>query len=52
MPLYPHYSRLVDRGTPKPKALVALSCRLVRIMYALVRDGRCVSAQATQPQLA
>ncbi len=29
MPLYPYYARLVDRGTPKPKALVALSCRLV-----------------------
>jgi len=49
MPLYPHYARLVDRGTPKPKALVALSCRLVRIMYALVRDGRCFSVQIPQP---
>jgi len=54
MPLYPYYLRLVDRGTPKPKALVALSCRLVRIMYALVRDGRCFSVQAPQsmPQVA
>jgi transposase len=49
MPLYPYYARLVDRGTPKPKALVALSCRIVRIMYALVRDGRCFSVQVPEP---
>jgi transposase len=42
--LYEYYARMVDRGMPKPKALVALCCRLVRIMYALVRDGRCFSS--------
>lgn len=51
MPLYPYYARLVDRGTPKPKALVALSCRLVRIMYALVRDGRRFSVEVPKPTL-
>jgi transposase len=51
MALYPYYARMVDRGTPKPKALVALSCRIVRIMYALVRDGRCFSVQAPKPTL-
>ena len=44
-PLYSYYSELVRRGKPKPVALVALSCRLVRLLYALVRDGRCYSAQ-------
>lgn len=45
-PLYEHYARLVNRGVPKPKALVALSCRLMRIMYALTRDRRCFSNEA------
>jgi transposase len=43
MPLYPHYAELLRRGKPKPVALVALCCRLVRLLYALVRDGRCYS---------
>ena len=45
MPLYPYYAELVRRGKPKPVALIALCCRLVRLLYALVRDGRCYSAQ-------
>ena len=45
MPLYPYYAGLLRRGKPKPVALVALCCRLVRLLYALVRDGRCYSAQ-------
>ena len=45
MPLYPYYAELVRRGKPKPVALVALCCRLVRLLYALVRDGRCYSPQ-------
>jgi transposase len=44
-PLYEHYARMVNRGVPKPKALVALSCRVMRIMYALVRDRRCFTDQ-------
>lgn len=44
-PLYPYYAELLRRGKPKPVALVALCCRLVRLLYALVRDGRCYSAQ-------
>jgi transposase len=43
MPLYPYYAELVRRGKPKPVALIALCCRLVRLLYALVRDGRCYS---------
>ncbi len=39
-PLYPYYAELLRRGKPKPVALVALCCRLVRLLYALVRDGR------------
>lgn len=42
-PLYPHYAELLRRGKPKPVALIAVSCRLVRLLYALVRDGRCYS---------
>jgi transposase len=45
MPLYPYYAEMLLRGKPKPVALVALCCRLVRLLYALVRDGRCYSAQ-------
>ena len=44
-PLYPYYAELLQRGKPKPVALVAVCCRLVRLLYALVRDGRCYSAQ-------
>jgi len=42
-PLYPYYAALVARGKPKPLALTAVCCRLVRLLYALVRDGRCYS---------
>jgi transposase len=49
MPLYCYYARMVERGVPRPKALVALCCRLVRIMYALVRDGRYFSTEAPSP---
>jgi transposase len=44
-PLYEYYARMVNRAVPKPKALVALSCRVMRIMYALVRDRRCFTDQ-------
>jgi transposase len=44
-PLYPYYAELLRRGKPKPVALVALCCRLVRLLYALVRDGRGYSTQ-------
>jgi len=40
MPLYPYYAEMLRRGKPKPVALIALCCRLVRLLYALVRDGR------------
>ena len=32
------YTRMLARGMPKIKALVAISRRLLRVMYALVRD--------------
>jgi transposase len=32
------YEKYLDRGTPKPKALVAISRRLLRVMFAVVRD--------------
>ncbi len=42
-PLRPYYAALVERGKPKTVALTAICCRLVRLLYALVRDGRCYS---------
>jgi transposase len=32
------YQSYLDRGTPKPKALVAISRKLLRVMFAIVRD--------------
>ncbi len=32
------YTRMVDRGMPKTKALVAISRKMLRVMYALARD--------------
>ena len=52
-PLQPYYAALVARGKPKTVALTAVSCRLVRLLYALVRDGRCYSEcppEAGHPQ--
>jgi len=54
-PLQPYYAALVERGKPKNVALTAVSCRLVRLLYALVRDGRCYSEcppQENRPQAA
>jgi transposase len=45
MALHDFYSRLVSRGKRKKKAVVAAACRLVRILYALVRDRRSYSEQ-------
>jgi transposase len=39
MPFYSFYRRLVDRGTEKIKALVAVARKLLRVMFALVRDS-------------
>ena len=54
-PLQPYYAALVARGKPKTVALTAICCRLVRLLYALVRDGRCYSERppkAGYPQAA
>ena len=32
------YARLLERGMPKMKALVAISRKLLAVMFALVRD--------------
>lgn len=44
-PLYDFYARLVARGTEKIKALIAVACKLVRLLFALVRDGRYYTEQ-------
>lgn len=54
-PLRPYYVALVERGKPKNVALTAVCCRLVRLLYALVRDGRCYSEcppEVNRPQAA
>jgi transposase len=40
MPLHDFYVRVVAHQQRKKKAVVAAACRLVRILYALVRDRR------------
>lgn len=41
MPLYPLYRRLVEKnGVKKNKALIAVGIKLLKIMFALVRDKR------------
>jgi len=37
------HAALVARGKPKNVALTAVCCRLVQLLFALVRDGRCYS---------
>jgi|WetSurMetagenome_2_1015567.scaffolds.fasta_scaffold96255_2 transposase len=54
-PLEPYYAALVARGKPKTVALTAVCCRLVRLLFALVRDGRCYSVcppEGAHPQAA
>ncbi|MBA7607099.1 IS110 family transposase ISChy2 [subsurface metagenome] len=40
MPLYSFYKRLIDNGVKKMKALIAVAIKLLKIMFALVRDKR------------
>ena len=37
--MHEYYRRLLGNGLPKVSALVAVSRKLLRIVYALVRDG-------------
>jgi transposase len=38
--LHGHYCRCLERGMPKLKALVAMSRRLLRLLFAIVRDDQ------------
>jgi len=40
MPLYSFYKRLINNGVKKMKALIAVAIKLLKIMFALVRDKR------------
>ena len=40
MPLYSFYKRLIDNGVKKMKALIVVAIKLLKIMFALVRDRR------------
>jgi transposase len=37
--MYEPYSRMLERGMPKVKALVAIARKLLAVMFALARDG-------------
>jgi len=40
MPLYHFYKRLVNRGVCRMKVLIAVARKLLRVLFALVRDSR------------
>ncbi len=40
MPLYHFYKKLVNRGVCRMKVLIAVARKLLRVLFALVRDGR------------
>ena len=37
--MHDYYKRLIDKGKPKTKALVAVSRKLLRVIFAIVRDN-------------
>ncbi len=41
MPFHAYYQELLAKRMPRVKALVALARRMVRVLFSLVRDGRC-----------
>ena len=43
-PLHDFYQRLRDRGKYGTVALVAVACKLMRLLFALVRDRRCYTS--------
>lgn len=50
--LHPWYHQALDRGMPKTKALVAVARKLLRIVFAVVRDHReFISDYRNQPGL-
>ena len=38
--MHPRYHKMLDNGTPKIKALIAISRKLLGLICALVRDNR------------
>jgi len=37
--MHDYYKRLIDKGKPKTKAIIAMSRKLLRIIFAIVRDN-------------
>jgi transposase len=37
---YVFYQRLVEKGKPKVSAIIAVACKLLRVIFAMVRDNR------------
>ena len=41
MPFHACYEELLNKKMPRVKALIAVARKMVRVLFALVRDGRC-----------
>jgi transposase len=45
------YKRLVEKGKAKPQAIVAMGCKLLRVLFAMVRDNRKFEEKDESPLL-
>jgi transposase len=48
--MYDYYARLTGRGMERMRALIAVSRKLLRIIYAIVRDNRDYVGQYQAPE--
>lgn len=48
---YMFYQRLVNKGRPKTVAVVAMTCKLLRVMFALVRDNKLFNEEQVGKEL-
>jgi transposase len=46
------YDQLRERGVARPKAMVAMSRKLLRVLFAMVRDKKPFQAELVQPAIA
>jgi len=37
--MHDNYSRMLKKGMPKPKALIAIAHKILKLIYALARDN-------------
>ena len=48
---YQFYKRLVEKGKAKPQAIVAMGCKLLRVLFAMVRSNSKFKEQNESPLL-